>query len=179
MAIKSAKAKWLPCPGFEKTAEVSNLGEVRTVDREIHYQNGKVVRRRGKVISPQKDKRGYVYVNICCGGKNNFKQVHRLVALAFVDGDCSLCVNHKDGDPSNNHFQNLEWLTHSENVAHAVRTGLMNGKGEKNSQAKLTKADVDEIRALRSEGYTLEAIANLFCITFQHVSKICRKGAWA
>lgn len=51
--------------------------------------------------------------------------VHVLVAHAFL-GPCPPDheVNHKDGDKANNRWDNLEYLTHAENMQHAVRIGL-------------------------------------------------------
>jgi len=55
---------------------------------------------------------------------------HRLVATLFipnVDPSLYVEVNHIDGNKENNHVSNLEWVTHTQNVEHAVRTGLANG----------------------------------------------------
>lgn len=58
-------------------------------------------------------------------GSHQKFRVNRLVLEAFVgpcpDGHES---NHKDGIKSNNDSENLEWVTHSENVQHAYRLGL-------------------------------------------------------
>lgn len=51
--------------------------------------------------------------------------VHRLVAKAFLTPSSKPCVNHLDGDKSNNHASNLEWCTYTENLTHAIRTGLV------------------------------------------------------
>lgn len=53
--------------------------------------------------------------------------VHRLVALAHLPYDPEWRkkeVNHDDGDKHNNHYTNLEWFTRSQNIKHALRTGL-------------------------------------------------------
>lgn len=50
--------------------------------------------------------------------------VHQLVALAFLGPAHGRQVNHKDGDKENNHRSNLEYVSHRENLYHAMETGL-------------------------------------------------------
>lgn len=69
---------------------------------------------------------GYMQVALSLNGKNKTFKVHRLVAEMFLDNKNMLpCVNHKDGNKINNHIENLEWVTHSQNNYHAVANGLV------------------------------------------------------
>jgi hypothetical protein len=53
------------------------------------------------------------------------KSIHRLVAMAFIPTDNrSLVVDHLDGDKSNNHVDNLEWVSNKENSIRAYNMGL-------------------------------------------------------
>lgn len=56
-------------------------------------------------------------------------------------------VNHKDGDKSNNHHDNLEWVTHQENVTHAVNNDL---RYKTPPNAKLSYEQVEAIRLIYS-----------------------------
>jgi len=69
---------------------------------------------------------GYLAVAICYPvGKKKSQTIHKLVALAFIQNlNNKLEVNHKDGNKTNNHVDNLEWLTHQENMQHARSSGL-------------------------------------------------------
>ena len=57
------------------------------------------------------------------GGDYVREYIHRLVAEQFI-GPCpepGMFVNHIDGDPFNNHVDNLEWVTPKENQEHYHR----------------------------------------------------------
>ena len=89
----------------------------------------------GKFLS-QACLKGYAAVTIFNGSKPKLTYVHKLVALAFIgprpDG---MHINHKDGDKTNNHADNLEYVTPSENTRHAVALGLC-ATGDKHWQRK-------------------------------------------
>lgn len=106
--------KFLDIVGFEGRYQVSDLGNVRS----LNYQNtGKP-----KLLTPIKHHQGYLLVHL---GENKIRMIHKLVAEAFIPNpNHKRCVNHLDGNKHNNAVWNLEWATHKENTAHAIRTGL-------------------------------------------------------
>lgn len=81
--------------------------------------------------------------------------VHRLVMLSFypVDYDRPF-VNHKDGCPEHNYIWNLEWTNNSENMKHAIRTGLKNEPlGEKRSNALWSDEEIKLICSMMEDGH--------------------------
>jgi len=75
-----------------------------------------------KDIRPRKSGVGYLYVSLSQDGKQHQKAVHQLVYSHFIgELSCGLEVNHKDLNKENNHYQNLELLSHQENVKHAFK----------------------------------------------------------
>lgn len=95
--------KWKNIVGYEEY-EISDTG---------------LVKKNGKLIKPF-DNKGYERVSFPDRKK---KLVHRIVAEHFIPTeDLTLQVNHKDGNKKNNNVENLEWVTCTENVRHAVRT---------------------------------------------------------
>jgi hypothetical protein len=100
------------------------------------YSNGVIekcsnwARRGGKNISPVKTKKGYLRVSLMNkDGKKSF-MVHRIVAEHFVKGKTkeNKFVNHKDCNKLNNNASNLEWCSHSFNMRHAYKNGLLQNR---------------------------------------------------
>lgn len=108
--------------------EVSTLGRIRN-------------KATGKILKPLLDK-GYHRVNIYEAGKMYRRSVHRLVLSAFIpneDAKTKCQVNHKDGNKTNNHLENLEWCTCSENVRHAIKNGLQKVFGRQKKVLQIDK----------------------------------------
>ena len=112
---------WKSVKGYEGLYEVSNKGNVRSVDRYVKgnsKQEPYFVKGKAKSINAKNN--GYLVVNLC---KNNIcrsKHVHRLVAEAFIKNTFNKrTVNHKDFDKTNNCVENLEWASYKENNKHA------------------------------------------------------------
>ena len=107
---------WLPVKGYEGLYEVSDHGRVKALERYV-MNNGGLQHRSEKILSQQENKHGYVNVVLCKGGKINSIGVHRLVAMAFIDNPKNKpVVDHIDTNPSNNHVDNLRWVTVKENA---------------------------------------------------------------
>ena len=112
--------------------EVSNLGNVRSLDRYITQRNG-IMRRCPSVQLKFTDNGcGYFHVSLCKGKQKLNFYTHRLVAEAFIPNpEGKPCVNHKNGNKMDNRVENLEWCTYSENIVHAIDNGLVPLKGSK------------------------------------------------
>lgn len=163
--------------------EVSDQGNVRTLDSiRVSMRMGKHNEqlRRGGPMSPFLLNNGYLCVQPKIGNSRKKLTIHRLVALAFVPGYFEdATVNHIDGVKTHNVWTNLEWVTLAENTRLQWRDGLVDLRGDNNPQAKLTSADVSEIRRLRDCGVTCTEIAARFGISDSLVSMVATRRRWA
>ena len=105
--------------------------------------------------------------------------VHCLVAAAFIGPrPAGAFVNHKDGNKQNNRLENLEYVTPSDNTVHAYETGL-HGRGENHGRAKLTDAQVIEIRArYKGQWGSQTKLAKEYGVSQGLISQIVRGGIW-
>ncbi|WPF64903.1 HNH endonuclease [Staphylococcus phage MVC_VPHSA2] len=133
--------------------------------REFPLNNNYLVSNFGRVKSTFRNKvlkelNGKFYNKYCLQGK--WFDCHRVVALTWVDNpDGKPQVNHKDGNRKNNHPNNLEWVTPSENILHAIESGAI--------KLKLTREQILEIRNSKENQYEL---AKRFGIAQSYVSEI-------
>lgn len=157
---------WKPIAGFERLYEVSDLGNVRSVDVLVPYTHGKTgVRmqrlKRGRPKATQPINSGYQIVHLYDKGVRSALLVHRLVAQAFLPNpDGHPEVNHRSGIKSDNAAANLEWISRGGNKDHAVDLGL-------NVQAVVVRSVKGEefpsiSRAARETGLCPKAIARDF-----------------
>lgn len=111
---------------FNKNYEVSNEGDIRSIDRYIaRSDTGTLVFYKSKLQKAQVSRCGYLLVRLSIDNVKETVSVHREVAKAFIPNpDAKPQVNHKDGNKKNNHINNLEWCTNSENQIHANALGL-------------------------------------------------------
>lgn len=116
--------RWLPVSGYEGLYEVSDFGNVRSLDRLSAYKDGRSSLRKGRILKAQKDNLGRLQVRLSKDGVGKTFRVHRLVLEAFdrprPEG---LIACHWDDNPENNRLENLRWDTPSGNNLDQVRNG--------------------------------------------------------
>lgn len=142
-----AEKKWKQVPGYEDIYSVSSCGVLR-MDRKCKKWGS--VERTG---SPNAD--GYLRVSMTKDGKRQKWFMHRIVALAFIGlNPKGLEVNHRDGNKTNNHASNLEYVTHKNNMKHAVETKLWNpnqGDGFDSPTSKMTREKLSAVIGLKGQ----------------------------
>ena len=147
------KEVWRPVVGCEGLYEVSNLGRVRSVP--------KVGFSKQLILKQQDERHGYKRMRLTKENRKFCKLVHRMVAEAFIPNPSGKpCVNHINGNKTDNRVENLEWVTYSENYLHAVNHGLIDkGSIRKAVEASSRTRRSNCVRVMRSDGEIFESIA--------------------
>ncbi len=129
MTAKIISEEWKSVVGYEGFYEVSNRGDIRSLDRIRQMFNlGGYYERMwpGKALKQRLSKYGYFRIGLTSDdGIRTDHSAHTLVANAFI-GTCpknKSQINHKDCVKTNNRPENLEWCTNSENHKHAYANG--------------------------------------------------------
>ena len=106
--------KWID--GYEGEYQVSTKGNIKSFKKY----------KEGAILKPKKDgKDRYLMICLSNNGSQKYYLIHRLVAQAFIQNPNNKEeVNHIDGNKKNNNVENLEWVTHSENIRHAFENNL-------------------------------------------------------
>lgn len=120
---------WKDVCGYEGLYQVSNLGNVRSLDRFELLKNNVSRRRKGRMLKQQVDKDGYLVVGFTKEAKHYYFKVHRLVATAFLENSENYNqVNHKDENKGNNVVTNLEWCDAKYNTNYGTRNMRLTGR---------------------------------------------------
>lgn len=143
---------WKDITGYEDCYQISNCGNVRS-------------KKRNKLRIVKTNRCGYKQLNLCKNGIIKTLLVHRLVALEFIENIFNKpCINHIDGNKTNNNYNNLEWVTVSENVKHAFDNNLQIPLiNESHPMVKLSDNAINTIRCMYNTGnYSQTYIAEKF-----------------
>lgn len=113
------KEIWKDVLGYEGLYEISNMGNIRSLDRTIVTKRKNIRIKKGKILTPTKTAVGYYVVVLHKDLKQKSFSVHKLMAITFLNHvPCGYkeVVNHKDFDKLNNKLSNLELVSQRENT---------------------------------------------------------------
>jgi len=176
---------WKPIEGYEGLYEVSSLGRLKSIARNVTIKTKYTSYFRvtkDTILQGSKHKYGYPMFFLCKSDASHSKTLyllHRIVALAF-HGPCpdgKECA-HLNGDPTDNRADNLKWVTKKENESHKILHGRTT-RGERAGNSKLTERDVKEIRNRYGLGEKIVSISKDFPVRDVHVWRIVNKKRWA
>lgn len=156
--------KWKYIVGFEGHYKISNHGDVLSTKRV-----------RNKVLKNRINSYGYHHVYLSKDGKQFERLVHRLVMQHFSNDTPKETVNHIDGNKTNNHIDNLEWATRSEQMIHAYKHNLK--KPSLHAVRVLTDEEAKEIRSLyvpHCKQYGMIALAKKYNVSNSTIDKLVR-----
>lgn len=170
---------WKDVPNYVGIYQVSNIGNVKSLDHYIKSKNGKCLK-KGRILQKFKTKKGYLQTSLSKDTKRLNTGIHRVVALAFIPNpENKPQVNHINGIKTDNRVENLEWCTNKENQIHAVKNKLSkHNLAEKHHNSKLTNEDVIKVRQLHSIGFKNHELAKDYNISRTAMSNILRKKTY-
>jgi hypothetical protein len=112
---------WKPIAQLDNVYSVSSHGRIRSNARRVSTGLGRYRGVGERIMKTCISKKGYVILVANFYGKQRSVQVHQAVAIAFISNPINKpSVNHKNGDKTDNHAENLEWVTVYENNYHAA-----------------------------------------------------------
>ena len=116
------KEIWKPIEGYNGLYQVSNMGRVKSLERNVVKGKGGLYKIEEKILKSIKKRDGYFQINLSKDGKQKTHLVHRLVAQAFLPNPNNLVeINHINEDKTNNRTDNLEWCSREYNCNYGTR----------------------------------------------------------
>jgi len=171
---------WKDIKDYIGSYQVSDKGNVRSLDRVIATSNGKKYNEKGAIKSQRLNSDGYPRVTLSKNSKKKNYRVYRLVADAFIPNAFNKPqINHKNGIKTDNTVGNLEWCTAQENIKHSNETGLAKIiSGENHVWAKLKNKEVVDIYIRSNKGEPQKELAKEYNASVSMVSRIKHGVRW-
>ena len=172
----------LPIKGYEGYYEISDNGNIYSIDRWVKNRWGEFKRhvKRRKLIK-HLSKQGYARVPLSKNDNSITGRVCRLVAQSFVPNPLNLPqVNHKDSNKQNDNWWNFEWVNNSQNQKYSYKNEFHEiMRGEKNGFAKLKEKEVRNIiEEYKSGQFVLRELAEIHNVSISSIWCIVNGKNW-
>lgn len=158
---------WKEIPGYKGLYEVSNYGQIKSIER-LEKCGNKTRIRKARILK-QSLRRGYLFVSLCKNGRKENVVIHRIVSLLFIPNPNNMSeVDHIDGNKINNKVSNLRWVTAKQNSNNLKAPNTIGKKLNKGGKAVLQfdlsgnfiKEWVTAMEVERSLGFGRSSISN-------------------
>lgn len=132
---------WKPIKGYEGLYEISNFGNIKSLERKAKNRGKGKRFIRERILKPSIDRpNGYYQIKLSKNGKMKTFKIHKLVIEHFFKKiSKGLVVNHIDGNKLNNNINNLEICTQKDNIRHAINNNLIDINFLKERMKKIGK----------------------------------------
>lgn len=142
------------------------------------YKDGRIFSLKYQKFIGFKDKDGYITVTV--GNKYRRKVYHLVMDVWGEPAPINMqhpTIDHIDGNINNNHINNLQWLSRSDNL---IKSHKSNPRlGMKHGRSKLSDKDILQIRKLYSTNkYTLASLGRKYKVSYQHIKRIVSNKQW-
>lgn len=169
---------WRPVPGYVGHYEVSNLGNVRSLDKVIRRSDGRSKTCKGTMLKASLEAYGYPRVTLGKDGVRSYFKTYELVALAFIGPKPPMQeVRHLNDDKLNARLYNLAYGTRAQNVADKVRNKKL-PRGSDMPQSILYEAEVLTMRESYDLGESLTKLARRYRVSVATVQSIVNRRTW-
>lgn len=165
--MENVREIWIDIEKLDSLYRISNFGNVKSI-------------RRKKLKPMQDNGKGYKQLYVQIKNKRFVFYIHRLVAEAFIPNPSNKPhINHKNGIKSDNRVDNLEWVTQSENLKHAVNKNLIKS-GQDSKKSKLSESKVIAIKRLYkiNPRFNRSHVANKLGVRDTTIIKIITGKRW-
>ena len=136
---------WKPIKDYEGLYEVSSIGRVRSLGREIIDSKGRKQCFKERILKLQYDRYGYLYVPLRNRDNRKKFKVHRLVAEAFIPNPKNKpCVDHINTIRDDNRVENLRWVTVKENSNNELTRNNISESQKGKTISEETKKKISE-----------------------------------
>lgn len=161
---------WKDVVGYETLYEISSLGRVKSVERNITRIDGRNFFVKQKILIATPDAKGYLRVVLHKNNIGETKKVHRLVLESFLKNPNikQNHVNHLNFNKADNRLENLEWVSREENFKHAIVNGHFGHK--------LKSEDIIEIKRLAKIGIKTTDLAKQYSVSIGLICLVLYSG---